>query len=431
MKITIGKKLLGGFILATILLSLECIVAISLISSTEETYKKLIDENIENMLMANRLENAYFEQSGSVKSYLLTGDPDYLSQYEEKAQKVDTMIGQMLKTYKIAEDQEDIRQLAAFQFRYEELVNKAISFKKEGNEAGYNSILTTSAKTISNVFEGKIHALVKGQEEVVQQRTKEVTDSVVKIKITVIYLGIMILIIGTPLEIMNSRSISKPLYLLAQYTEKLFTPRGNFNTEFPKIKSNLYEVNQLYQSIEFAFQKIKKYINQLDIEIQTDALTGVANRRTFNLVINEQIQNGTPFALIMLDIDFFKKVNDTFGHLKGDDVLIYLARTMQELSREGDCCFRYGGEEFAIIIPYGDAETATVIAERLRMKLERTASPTGEVITVSLGIAVYPEHGQDSKEIISAADKALYRSKSEGRNKTTVTGGRFSCHLGG
>ena len=431
MKLTIGKKLLGGFILATILLSLECIVAIRLISSTEETYKKLIDENIENMLMANRLENAYFEQSGSVKSYLLTGDPDYLSQYEEKAQKVDTMIGQMLKTYKIAEDQEDIRQLAAFQFRYEELVNKAISFKKEGNEAGYNSILTTSAKTISNVFEGKIHALVKGQEEVVQQRTEEVADSVVKIKIMVIYLGIMILIIGIPLEILNSRSISKPLHLLAQYTEKFFTPRGNFNTEFPKIKSNLYEVNQLYQSLDFAFREIKNRINQLDIEIQTDALTGVANRRTFNLVINEHIQNGTPFALIMLDIDFFKKVNDTFGHLKGDDVLIYLARTMQELSREGDCCFRYGGEEFAIIIPYGDAETATVIAERLRMKLEKTASPTGEVITVSLGIAVYPEHGQDSKEIITAADKALYRSKSEGRNKTTVTEGRFSCHLGG
>ena len=321
--------------------------------------------------------------------------------------------------------------MAAFQFRYEELVNKAISFKKEGNEAGYNSILTTSAKTISNVFEGKIHALVKGQEEVLQQRTKEVTDSVVKIKITVIYLGILILIIGTPLAIMNSRSISKPLYLLAQYTEKLFTPRGNFNTEFPKIKSNLYEVNQLYQSIEYAFQKIKNHINQLDIEIQTDALTGVANRRTFNLVINEQIQNGTPFSLIMLDIDFFKKVNDTFGHLKGDDVLIYLARTMQELSREGDLCFRYGGEEFAIIVPYGDAETATVIAERLRMKLESTASPTGDVITVSLGIAVYPEHGQDPKEIISAADKALYRSKSEGRNKTTVTEGWFSCHLGG
>ena len=131
----------------------------------------------------------------------------------------------------------------------------------------------------------------------------------------------------------------------------------------------------------------------------------------------------------MLDIDFFKKVNDTFGHLKGDDVLIYLARTMKELSREGDLCFRYGGEEFAIIVPYGDAETATVIAERLRMKLESTPCPTGDAITVSLGISVYPEHGQDSKEIISAADKALYRSKSKGRNKTTVYSFVYFDHL--
>ena len=190
-----------------------------------------------------------------------------------------------------------------------------------------------------------------------------------------IFFSILTLIIGTPLAIMMSRSISRPLYLLAQYTERFFAPTGNFNTEFPKIKSTIYEVNQLYQSIEYAFQQIKNHINQLDSEIQTDALTGIANRRTFNLVIKEQIQNGTPFSLIMLDIDFFKKVNDTFGHLKGDDVLIYLARTMQELSREGDLCFRYGGEEFAIIVPYGDAETAAVIAERLRMKLEKYSMP--------------------------------------------------------
>ena len=323
MKLTIGKKLLIGVILAILFISFESVVSINLISSTEESYKDLIDKNIENMLMANRLEINYYKQTGSVKDYLLTGDPFYLSQYKKNAQKVNTMIGHMLKTFQSAEDQEYIRHLAAFQLRYEELVNKSISYKKDGNEAGYNSILKTSAKTITNVFEGKIDALVNGQEAFLQRRTNEVTDSVEKIKIAVIYISILILIIGTPLAIMISRSISRPLYLLAQYTEQFFTPTGNFKTEFPKIKSTIYEVNQLYQSIEYAFQQIKNHINQLDIEIQTDALTGIANRRTFNLVIKEQIQNGTPFSLIMLDIDFFKKVNDTFGHLKGDDVLIY------------------------------------------------------------------------------------------------------------
>ncbi|MCQ6274197.1 diguanylate cyclase [Bacillus sp. V3B] len=419
MKLTIGKKLLGGFLFVLILLVIESVVSNNLISSTEESYKQLIDENIENVLLANSLESDHLKQSGAVKNYLLTGDPTYLSQYEEYKGKVNKTIDHMLKTYKIAEDQEVIQHLEAFQMRYEELVNKAIAFKKDGNEVGYNNLLSTSAKTITNVFKGKIDALVTGQEELVQQGSTEVADAVEKTKETVIYLGIIIFLIGAASAIITSRSISRPLYLLAQYTEKMITPKGKFNLEFPKVKSNIYEVKQLYQSIDLAFREIKHHINQLDIEIQTDALTGLANRRTFDLVIDEQIHNGTSFSLILFDIDFFKKVNDTFGHLQGDDVLRFLARTIQELSREGDLCFRYGGEEFAIIVPYGDYETATVIAERLRMKLESTASPTGEVITISLGISVYPEHGQDAKEIILAADKALYISKSEGRNKTT------------
>ena len=92
MKLTIGKKLIGGFIFALLLLSFESVVSIKLISSTEESYKHLIDENIENMLRANRLEITYSNQTGSVKDYLLTGDPFYLSQYKENAQKVNTMI---------------------------------------------------------------------------------------------------------------------------------------------------------------------------------------------------------------------------------------------------------------------------------------------------------------------------------------------------
>ena len=161
MKLTIGNKLISGVILTILFISFESALSINLISSTEESYNHLIDKNIENIFMANRLEYYYYNQTGSVKNYLLTGDPFYLSQYGENAQEVNTIIGHMLKTFQSADDQEYIGHLAALQFRYEELVNKAISFKKDGDEAGYNSILKTSAKTITNVFEGKIDALVK------------------------------------------------------------------------------------------------------------------------------------------------------------------------------------------------------------------------------------------------------------------------------
>lgn len=419
MKLTISKKLFGGFLFILILLIIESFVSDHVISLTEESYRQLIDENVNNALTAKNLENVYLKQSDAIKGYLLTGDYTYLSQYEKNAKKTNQIINHMLKTYTTKEDQEVIQQLAAFQLRFEEIIHKEIAFKKVGNEAGYNNLLNTSSKTISNVFQGKIDALVNGQGQLMQNSSDEVADSVAKTKNFAIYLGIFSILMGTALAIIISQSISRPLYILAKYTEDIISSKGKINLEFPQIKSTIYEIKQLYQSINLAFQKINHHINQLDVEIQTDALTRLANRRTFDLVIDEQIQNRTPFSLIFLDIDFFKKVNDTFGHLVGDDVLRFLAQTIQELSREGDLCFRYGGEEFAIIVPYGDHDTSINIAERLRMKIENTPCPTGKSITISLGIAVYPEHGHNSEEIISAADEAMYTSKLEGRNRTT------------
>jgi diguanylate cyclase (GGDEF)-like protein len=213
--------------------------------------------------------------------------------------------------------------------------------------------------------------------------------------------------------------ISKPLYILAKFSEELTLQKEKINTTLPNMKSKIYEVRHLYESTKLALQQINHHIHELNIEIQTDALTGLANRRTFDLIMNQHINNHIPFSLVFLDIDYFKKVNDRFGHLIGDDLLKFLAKIMLEVSREGDLCCRYGGEEFAIIVPYGDRDIAINVAERLRMKIQHSTPPTGNPITISIGIAVYPQHGQDSKQIIARADEALYKSKAEGRNRTT------------
>lgn len=419
MKLTIGKKLFGAFLFVLTLLIIESIVSNQVIKFTANSYKQLIDENVKNSLLAKDLENHYFKQSDAVKSYLLTADPTYVSKYREHSHHVNKIIEQMLIAYTEKDDKEVIQQLAAFQSRFQEIANKEIGFKQVEYTVGYTDLLSTSSKTISNVFQGKIDALVKGQELLVQQGSKKSADSIERTRAFVIYLSIFSILIGMTLSFIISQSISKPLHVLAQYTEKIITPKGLINSAFPTIKSNVYEVKQLYQSIKVAFEEIKHHINQLDSEIQTDALTHLANRRTFDLVINEQIENRTSFALIFIDIDFFKRVNDTFGHLVGDDVLRFLAQIMRDLSREGDLSFRYGGEEFAIIVPYGDRDTAISIAERLRIYLEHTPSPTGEVINISLGISIFPDHGQTVNEIIATADEALYQSKSQGRNRTT------------
>lgn len=248
---------------------------------------------------------------------------------------------------------------------------------------------------------------------IVKSPTNELVLSMIKLAfpffITILFISILL-----------AFRITKPLYTLAKFSENIINRKGNPNIQIPHINSGIYEVRQLSQNLQLAVKEIQHHISQLDIAVQTDALTGIANRRTFNLSINEQIANQIPFSLIFLDIDFFKKVNDTFGHVVGDEVLKFLAQMMQRLSRKGDMCFRYGGEEFAIIVPYGDRDTAFAIAERLRTQLENTPSPTGDVIHISLGIAIHPDHGKNENDLIAAADQAMYSSKTTGRNKTTL-----------
>ncbi|MFH1338910.1 MAG: diguanylate cyclase [Candidatus Omnitrophota bacterium] len=153
----------------------------------------------------------------------------------------------------------------------------------------------------------------------------------------------------------------------------------------------------------------------------TDALTGLFNHRYFQEELNLEIARAKRYkrtlSLIMLDIDSFKEYNDTYGHLEGNNVLKEFARIMQDNIRQIDKPSRYGGEEFMIILPEADIEEARVVAERVRKKAERMRIDLG--VTISAGVAAYRE-GMSKEELISRADQALYKAKSEGKNKVCL-----------
>ena len=129
-------------------------------------------------------------------------------------------------------------------------------------------------------------------------------------------------------------------------------------------------------------------------------------------------------SLVMLDIDNFKSINDTYGHLTGDTILKMLASTLQNSIRTIDIAARYGGEEFIVILPETNKEDAVVIAERIRKNISEIAVKVGEdkmlSPTVSVGIAQYIVDGTDSKELINSADTALYYSKRNGKNTVSL-----------
>ena len=160
-----------------------------------------------------------------------------------------------------------------------------------------------------------------------------------------------------------------------------------------------------------------------------DGLTSIENRRAFDLVYDRawklSRREGTPLALIMIDIDHFKIFNDTYGHLAGDKALIKIAEVIKGvIKRPGDLAARYGGEEFVVMLTNTAAEGAAVVAEEIRRRVEELGIENVKIesdLTVSLGVAsVVPDHTMEPDELIDIADRALYKAKEEGRNKVIV-----------
>ncbi len=185
----------------------------------------------------------------------------------------------------------------------------------------------------------------------------------------------------------------------------------------------------IYDVTDVATNKLElQAANQaLEVLSRTDRLTGLFNRGHFEEQLEKEYRrchrSGASASLLMLDIDYFKPVNDTYGHQAGDAVLRALAELLLMTQRDTDVAGRYGGEEFAIILPDTTVEQAGVLAERVRSGLARLEIPHEEVllkITVSIGIAQFDTSLESAQRWMEVADQAMYQSKAQGRDRTSI-----------
>lgn len=171
-------------------------------------------------------------------------------------------------------------------------------------------------------------------------------------------------------------------------------------------------------------------ISQLQEEALTDAKTGIRNMRGWsesaNRVFERASRSAQSTALLMVDLDHFKWINDTYGHPTGDDALSAVGSTLADATRPSDIVGRYGGEEFVVLLPDTDSDAASLAAERIRMsiadlRIASTGRHGNKIMitdrTTSIGVAVYPEHGSTLEELLHAADAAVYQAKEHGRNQ--------------
>lgn len=228
----------------------------------------------------------------------------------------------------------------------------------------------------------------------------------------------------------RTRELEQELQHRRRMESELETIRGDLENRINErtlaLQARNEELSRLRLALETANQRLKRLV-------AVDALTGIANRRHFDRTLDRELRrarrNGEPLSLVFLDIDEFKRFNDTYGHARGDEVLQRVARTLDETFRRGgDLVARYGGEEFAVILPGLDGKRAGLYAERLRRRVWRMAisypaSPVSDRVTISAGVATtLPGAAVTAADLLYAADKALYRAKCLGKNRIASTG---------
>jgi len=182
------------------------------------------------------------------------------------------------------------------------------------------------------------------------------------------------------------------------------------------------------RSIRYALQRSSQF-ERLRSLANRDELTGLYNRRALDGLLREEVSRheryGRPFSLVMLDVDYFKAINDSYGHPVGDEVLRWLARLVRDCVRAVDMPARYGGEELAVVLPEMDSGLALKVAERLRLRVAARPFSFGSArrqtqlsVTLSLGVAALPDDAPTVASLIAAADRALYAAKRGGRNRS-------------
>lgn len=204
--------------------------------------------------------------------------------------------------------------------------------------------------------------------------------------------------------------------------------RTGMRDSHDELKQIGHAFDEMAQSLQDRDARLAQALHELREQASTDALTGLYNRRHFREVLQRELarakRNSTSIALVMIDLDYFKKINDTYGHGAGDLVLREMGALLKENLRAGDTACRFGGEEFALILPESGGEGARLKAETLRravseLDLAYDGRELGR-LTASFGIALFPDHAGDPDALLRAADEALYAAKGAGRNRVLI-----------
>lgn len=421
MGLTVRNRLLlalAGMLVPLVILSVTIFVSLSqAVDAVQEILVDPIAEINETMHLQSLLHQAMMPAN----DYLIHGSLSERNQFRQMEAKIEKQFAHVRNNNALLAIQKKLLASAYKEWKLAREMSLGILGLEQpvGHRLGARTmeqmdiLFRNSAEFVDQMHSNAQDTLREGS-----KLTEKVKRTIERTIIFVTLTGLTIMLI---IEYLVVRSILQPVQKLEEAVHGI--AKGDYDRQV-SIKTD-DEFGRLATSFNEMATNLKKARNQLEQLSMQDGLTGILNRRALEQSLKSEISRaerfGNEFSLVMFDIDNFKQVNDSYGHLFGDDVLISVTREVEKHIRPIDQFGRYGGEEFIVIMPETGIEGAAKSAERLRMMIETVGlkDEQGQIVPVSasFGVACMPEEAASESELLGLADKRLYRAKHEGRNR--------------
>jgi len=400
---------------------LVCITSLSHLRQAINVTDQIVDQSIVEMHFTMELQLALVQVAMPVNDYIIHANPAEQTNYHQQKNNVMQLYERLANVPTLQPEQRNILDKARQLWIDTEKLGNIIMVIK-------SPIGNPDAAEKMEQFDSLIDDIVRQLDAIhtiINQQTKSRHQTLHQIKIDASTLIVMLSIAGLFVAIIGglllSRSFFPPLHILCQSME--FFSSGQLDH---RIKEKMpAEFQKLAHGFNAMAEKLQKTHSELEKQSIQDSLTICFNRRKFVLDLATAFARACryqkPLSLLLIDLDHFKSVNDTYGHLAGDHVLKEVANTMHQQLRSTDTLYRYGGEEFTALLPETNQAGAHIIAERIREHIAKTPIHVNNsqyiTVTTSIGLACYPQDTTNQRELIEKADHAVYMAKKSGRNR--------------
>ncbi|HED15262.1 MAG TPA: diguanylate cyclase [Gammaproteobacteria bacterium] len=410
--ISVRYRMVSGLVVLVLPMLLLVGLIYFLFHQTVSSFDEVTEELLHELAPLSEVQRAVLEVSYSVDDYFLRADPTSRGRFIRASKQIN-MLRKQLREIGFSDDSEKLILARAERFWHQAHSAGLDLLDGKGSEDETKAKLDHFHQIIYSMLTELDKIYVVSQTEVEVEHTS-VRQNQSRIDL-LLYASVSVtLILIILLGVWLVRQVTRPLEILEQGVDRLAAGELSHRIILPDGRNE--------------FHKLADAINHMSKEIESqvmqDGLTRLLNRRAFDDRLNDEYSRSKrynqPLSLLMLDLDHFKQVNDKYGHPAGDEVLRQIAQLLRDSVREMDAVARYGGEELAVILPTTDLIHARALAERIRCSVASYEFTTGArkvYITVSIGLAVLPDHALTPVQLIDAADQALYTSKNQGRDQ--------------